>query len=45
MKGLGKLKEELDEIIETRTRDLPACSLAPKPSAVPRAPLSQTSDI
>jgi hypothetical protein len=31
--GLGKLKKSND--IGSRTRDIPACSIAPQPSALP----------
>jgi hypothetical protein len=34
--GLGQLKEI--DLIETRARDLPACSIVPQPTTLPRAP-------
>jgi hypothetical protein len=36
LEGLGKLNSNND-IVDTRTRDLPACSIAPEPSMLPRA--------
>jgi hypothetical protein len=36
MEGLGKLKKTL--LIGTRIRDLPACSILPQPTTLPRAP-------
>jgi hypothetical protein len=36
MEGLGKFKNIL--LIGTRTLDLPACSIAPQPTTLPRAP-------
>jgi hypothetical protein len=38
---LGQLKKI--HIIGTRTRDLPACSIVPQPTTVPRAPTSKIS--
>jgi hypothetical protein len=34
--GLGKLKKFI-HLIETGTRDLPTCSIAPQPTTVPRS--------
>jgi hypothetical protein len=34
--GLGKLKKSND-LIENRNRDLPACSIVPQPTTLPRA--------
>jgi hypothetical protein len=42
MQGLGKLKQ-YNDLIGTRTRDLPACNIAPKPCTLPRAPQSKVS--
>jgi hypothetical protein len=36
LEGLGKLKKST-ELIVTRTRDLPACSIVPQPTTLPRA--------
>jgi hypothetical protein len=36
LKGLGKLRNFYD-LIGTRTRDLPACRIAPQPSTIPHA--------
>jgi hypothetical protein len=36
LEGLGKLKKI--HLIGTRTRDLPACSIVPQPTTLPRAP-------
>jgi hypothetical protein len=35
LEGLGKLKKNY--LIGTRTRDLPACSIVPQPTTLPRA--------
>jgi hypothetical protein len=37
MEGLGQLKK-FSDLIGNRTRDLPACSIAPQPSTLPCAP-------
>jgi hypothetical protein len=37
LEGLGKLKKSYD-VIGNQTRDLPACSIVPQPTALPRAP-------
>jgi hypothetical protein len=37
LEGLGKLKK-INDVIGTRTRDLPACSIAPQPSTLARVP-------
>jgi hypothetical protein len=37
LEGLGKFNKRND-LIETRTLDFPACSLAPQPCTLPRAP-------
>jgi hypothetical protein len=37
LEGLGQLVKT-NNIIEIRTRDLPACSLVPQPTTLPRAP-------
>jgi hypothetical protein len=37
LEGLGELITFSDHI-ETRTRDLPACSIVPQPCTLPRAP-------
>jgi hypothetical protein len=42
LEGLGKLKKFKD-FIGTRTHDLPANSIAPQPSMLPRAPSSHHS--
>jgi hypothetical protein len=39
MDGFGKLKKSND-LIGIRTRNLPACSIAPQPTTLPRAPSS-----
>jgi hypothetical protein len=36
LEGLGQFKEI--HLIGTRTRDLPACSIVPQPTTLPRAP-------
>jgi hypothetical protein len=36
LEGLGKLKKKI-HLIGTRTRDLPACSIVPQPTTIPRA--------
>jgi hypothetical protein len=36
LEGLGKLKK--NPLIGTRTCDLPACSIVPQPTTLPRAP-------
>jgi hypothetical protein len=38
LEGLGKLKK-FNDIIGTRTQDLPASSIAPQPSALLRSPI------
>jgi hypothetical protein len=43
LEGLGKLKE-FNQLIGTRNRDLPACSIAPQPSTLPRAPENVIND-
>jgi hypothetical protein len=35
LEGLGKLKK-LKDLIGTRTRDLPTCSIVPQPSTLPQ---------
>jgi hypothetical protein len=40
LEGLGKLKKSND-LIGNRTRDLPACSILPQTTTLPRAPLSE----
>jgi hypothetical protein len=37
LEGLGQLKTSTDVIVN-RTRDLPACSIVPQPTTLPRAP-------
>jgi hypothetical protein len=37
LEGLGQLKKKI-HLIGTRTRDLPACSIVPEPTTLPRAP-------
>jgi hypothetical protein len=37
LEGLGKLKKNID-LIGIRTRDLPACSIVPQPTTLPRVP-------
>jgi hypothetical protein len=37
LEGLAKLKK-CNDLIGTRTRDRPACSVVPQPSTLPRAP-------
>jgi hypothetical protein len=37
LEELGKLKK-LNDFIGTRIRDLPACSIMPQPTTLPRAP-------
>jgi hypothetical protein len=36
LEGLGKLKRS--HLIGTQSRDLPACSIVPQPTTLPRAP-------
>jgi hypothetical protein len=36
LEGLGRLKKI--HLIGIRTRDLPACSIVPQPTTLPRAP-------
>jgi hypothetical protein len=36
LEGLGKLKKKI-HLIGTRNRDLPACSIVPQPTTLPRA--------
>jgi hypothetical protein len=38
LEGLGQLKKSND-LIRTQTRDLPACSIMPQPTKLPRAQL------
>jgi hypothetical protein len=38
LEALGKLKEKINYLIRTRTRDLPACSIMPQPAMLPCAP-------
>jgi hypothetical protein len=35
LEGLGKLKN-INDLIGTRTRDIPVCSIVPQPSTLPR---------
>jgi hypothetical protein len=42
--GLGILKKS-NEIIGNQTRDLPACSIVPQPTTLPRAPDSNEEPI
>jgi hypothetical protein len=37
LEGLGRLKKKSDDLIGKRTRDLPACSIVPQPTTLPRA--------
>jgi hypothetical protein len=37
LEGLGQLKQ-LNDLIDNRTRDLPACSIVPQPTTLPGAP-------
>jgi hypothetical protein len=37
LEGLGQLKKI--HLMGTRTRDLPACSIVPQPTTLPRAPV------
>jgi hypothetical protein len=39
LEGLGQLKK-FNDLIENRTRDLPACSVVPQRTTLPRAPAS-----
>jgi hypothetical protein len=39
LEGLGQLKKI--HLIETRTRDLPACTVVPQPTTLPRAPITE----
>jgi hypothetical protein len=41
LEGLGQLKK-FNELIGTRTRDLPACSIAPQLTTLPRTPQSKS---
>jgi hypothetical protein len=41
--GKIRLIEKSNELIENRTRDLPACSIVPQPTAPPRIPVSHES--
>jgi hypothetical protein len=36
LEGLGKLKKKSNDLIGTRTSDLPTCSMVPQPTALPR---------
>jgi hypothetical protein len=38
LEGLGKLKKKSNGLIGNRTRDIPACSIVPQPTTLPRAP-------
>jgi hypothetical protein len=38
LEGLGKLKKKSNDLIGNQTRDLPACSIVPQPTTLPRAP-------
>jgi hypothetical protein len=38
LEGLGKLKKSND-LIGNRSRDIPACSIVPQPSTLPRDPI------
>jgi hypothetical protein len=40
LEGLGKLKKI--HLIGTRTLNLPACSIVPQPTTIPRVPFSET---
>jgi hypothetical protein len=37
LEGLGQLKNPVTS--ESKTRDLPACSIVPQPTTLPRAPV------
>jgi hypothetical protein len=39
LEGLGKLKLKKNDDIGNRIRDLPACSIVPQKTKLPRAPL------
>jgi hypothetical protein len=39
LEGLGKLKKKINRI-RTRNHDLPACSMVPQQTSLPRAPYS-----
>jgi hypothetical protein len=39
LEGLGKLKKKKSTLSGTRTGDLPACSIVPQPTMLPRAPI------
>jgi hypothetical protein len=41
LEGLGQLKKKSNELIGNWTRDLPACSIVPQPTTLPRAPSLQ----
>jgi hypothetical protein len=38
---IGKLKKKYSDLIGNRTRDLPACSIVPQPTTLPRAKLNK----
>jgi hypothetical protein len=38
LEGLGQLKKISSYLIGSRTRDVPACSIVPQPTTLPRAP-------
>jgi hypothetical protein len=42
LEGLDKLKKKSNDLIGNRTRDLPACSIVPQPTTLPRAPFVNT---
>jgi hypothetical protein len=37
--GLGKLKKKIDDLIGSRTRNLPACNIVSQSNALSRAPV------
>jgi hypothetical protein len=39
LEGFGKLKKKKYTSPGARTRDLPACSIVPQPTTLPRAPI------
>jgi hypothetical protein len=43
MEGLSKLKKSND-LIGNRAHDLPACSIVPQPTTLPRAPSNNNDD-
>jgi hypothetical protein len=42
LEGLGKMKKSTSS--RTRSGDLPACSIVPQPTTIPRAPLPEVSE-